>query len=296
MLIYGGGPMAATVATNAIRVAVSQGRQPKIFVYREPGRDGHRLEPWCYQVASIHEVDSISEMSEQPTVGFVCGDSGDASAVGHAVGLARRFSATQIFVAVYRESARQTLDFAREDDRIHIVSAKLYALAEELLEQSDIEVLARARHEDYVRRERERGATIADNPSLVDWLDLPESLKESNRRFAESVGGSLAELGAELRPLDPSHALPRVPFSSDQLERLACREHERWIRDLERDGWRSTDGAKDPARKLHPLLVAWEDLPEGEKEKDRDVFRGLPRMLAEVGFEMILPGQDDAQR
>ena len=53
-----------------------------------------------------------------------------------------------------------------------------------------------------------------------------------------------------------------------------------------RDGWKPTNGAKDPDRKLHPTLVPWDELPEAEKEKDRDAIRGLPAMLARAGFEL----------
>ena len=51
--------------------------------------------------------------------------------------------------------------------------------------------MAMARHEDYCAAERLRGITSRDNPSLVSWDDLPESLKDSNRRFAVAVGSVL---------------------------------------------------------------------------------------------------------
>jgi hypothetical protein len=41
--------------------------------------------------------------------------------------------------------------------------------------------------------------------------------------------------------------------------------------------------------RLHPDLVPWEELSESDRDKDRDVFRGLPGMLALVGYELVLP-------
>ena len=38
--------------------------------------------------------------------------------------------------------------------------------------------------------------------------------------------------------------------------------------------------------KRHPLLVPWDELPESEREKDRDAFRNLPQMLGLVGYEL----------
>ena len=57
--------------------------------------------------------------------------------------------------------------------------------------------------------------------------------------------------------------------------------------DLRRDGWRPTTGAKDSARKLHPLLdVPWEELDEINRDRDRDPIRLLPAMLLAVGLEV----------
>jgi hypothetical protein len=58
------------------------------------------------------------------------------------------------------------------------------------------------------------------------------------------------------------------------------------VADLERDGWRRTDGPKDPASLRHPLLVPWEELPESERDKDREPVREIPEMLARAGLRV----------
>jgi hypothetical protein len=87
--------------------------------------------------------------------------------------------------------------------------------------------------------------------------------------------------------IDPAGPLPG--FSDGEIEELARQEHDRWVADLRRDGWRPTTGPKDPGRKLHPLLVGWEELDEAEREKDRDAARLIPRMLAQAGYELYRP-------
>ena len=47
---------------------------------------------------------------------------------------------------------------------------------------------------------------------------------------------------------------------------------------------------KDPEAKRHPLLVAWEELPQNERDKDRDGYEALPSMLADVGYEVTESG------
>ena len=69
-------------------------------------------------------------------------------------------------------------------------------------------------------------------------------------------------------------------------EPVAQAEHERWRQALESDGWRWGPGSKDPERKLHPCLVTWDELPEDEREKDRDAIRRLPEILAGAGYTL----------
>jgi hypothetical protein len=148
-------------------------------------------------------------------------------------------------------------------------------------------LLARAKHEEYLREERARGHTAADNPSLVPWDELPEPLKESNRRFADGIGPKLEAAGCAIVPAPLGTAEANgFAFSEEEVEELARVEHDRWAQDLIRDGWKPTAGPKDPDARLHPLLVPWEQLPEAERDKDREPVRELPAMLARAGFRL----------
>jgi RyR domain len=146
------------------------------------------------------------------------------------------------------------------------------------------EALARAMHENYVREQQAKGDGSASNPSLVPWEEAEESLKASNRRFADGIGEKLRAAGCVVRPAsseDPAD--PQFRFTDEEVEVLARIEHDRWASDLERDGWRSGP-VKDPVAKEHPLLVSWSELSEEDRDKDRAAVRNLPRMLLEAGF------------
>lgn len=147
------------------------------------------------------------------------------------------------------------------------------------------EVLARAMHEHYVRRQRGKGELPEENPSLVAWDDLDESLKESSRRFAEGIGEKLEAAGCALVAASPGEGHPSFQFSDEQVESLARLEHDRWASDLERDGWQ-WGPAKDAAGKEHPLLVPWSKLSEEERDKDRAAVRRVPAMLLQAGFRI----------
>jgi voltage-gated potassium channel Kch len=218
--------------------------------------------------------------------GFICGLE-DAEALGAVSELGRPARA---WVAVSDLALAQAMRSTQLDlPGVELVAARATALGPALLSESAIEVIARAKHEDYVAREAQRERTPAENTSMVPWSELREALRVSNVRFAQSIASKLGDLGAILRPLNERMPNDELVLPGEDLEELARAEHERWRRDLERDGWRATDGPKDPERRFHPLLVAWEDLDEAEREKDRDAIRALPFLLARAGYRISVP-------
>jgi hypothetical protein len=290
--IDGSGPVAVRTAVHVVRRALIAGLRAEILLGSARGvalREAlRRDEPWCEDVADVRLLEPDSTPS---LVAFVCDAPDDAIALARGAALARELQVRHVLVAVsHMRSAEALRDAGLAPPQLGVVSTGLDRLTGEMLERSDIEIIARARHEDYVRRELSRGGTGHSNPSLVDWEHLPDALRESNRRFAESLGALIGALGAEIRPL--THA-PAGGLALDEplLGNLTRAEHERWASALEGDGWRLTTGEKDPVAKLHPLLKSWEELSDAERAKDRDVLRGLPLMLALVGYELVLPRQ-----
>lgn len=160
------------------------------------------------------------------------------------------------------------------------------AMTSALVTQGTIEVLARAKHAQYVRDELARGSTPGTNPSMVPWSELDESLRESNRAFAAGVGEKLRAAGVAVVPAPLADPATAPGLAEEQVEELAIAEHDRWCRDLVAQGWSHGPGPKDPERKLHPSLVPWEELSEDERDKDREPVRTLPEMLARAGFEL----------
>ncbi|MCA1818241.1 MAG: Ryanodine receptor Ryr [Acidobacteria bacterium] len=85
-------------------------------------------------------------------------------------------------------------------------------------------------------------------------------------------------------PIDTS----RVRLDAELLalcERLAKNNHEVWARQRIRDGWRY-GRARDDARKEHPSLVPYEELPESEKEYDRNTVLETLKATAALGYRI----------
>lgn len=160
------------------------------------------------------------------------------------------------------------------------------ALGGEFLNRGMNEVMARAQHEEYRHVQISRGGTMETNRSLIPWEELPESLRESNRRAVDGIGPKLREIRAGLTPAPLIQADGRggFEFTPEEVELLAVLEHERWSQDLREEGWRPTNGRKDPAGKRHPSLVSWTQLTPEEKQKDRDSVLAIPEVLARAGY------------
>jgi len=153
------------------------------------------------------------------------------------------------------------------------------------------EILARAIHDDYVRHQKEAGATPQTNPSMVEWNDLPEDLKDSNRHQADHIEAKLKTINCSIQPLTDWEAAS-FEFSPEEVEFLAEMEHERWCEERLLKGWSYAPGPKNIKKKKSPHLVPWEELSEEIKEYDRNTVRGLPSFLARAGFQIYRRDQD----
>lgn len=72
------------------------------------------------------------------------------------------------------------------------------------------------------------------------------------------------------------------------VEVLARLEHTAWMNERLETGWSYAPGEKSLEQRTHPCLVSWEQLPEAEKEKDRQQMRAVPAILSEAGLRLAL--------
>src|SRR4051812_29434358 len=71
-------------------------------------------------------------------------------------------------------------------------------------------------------------------------------------------------------------------------ERLAENAHDLWAAQRAAQGW--TYGTqRDDAKKLHPCLIPYDQLPESEKEYDRQAAVGTLKAILKLGYKIIAP-------
>ena len=87
------------------------------------------------------------------------------------------------------------------------------------------------------------------------------------------------------KPVDTS----KIELSSDLLELtelMANNTHEVWAQQRMAEGWTYGEKRNDE-RKEHPCLIPYGDLPENEKEYDRNTAMETIRFLISQGYKII---------
>jgi hypothetical protein len=139
-----------------------------------------------------------------------------------------------------------------------------------------------------------RKPTRESLPALIDYAQLSEHLKEQNRDVARDMPGKLEALGLVLRQNAPAGA-PAVSIdpADPRVEVLAKHEHERWRARKLKTGWQFGE-PRDDVRKVHPSMRPWEEISDGEREKDRIMVREIPDIVAAAGMTLAHRGEPPA--
>jgi len=84
------------------------------------------------------------------------------------------------------------------------------------------------------------------------------------------------------RPIDTSDVKLNKSLQ-DLMEDLARNTHDIWARQRMADGW-SLGPERDDAKKTNPCLVDYDDLPESEKQYDRDTASEALKCIIKLGY------------
>lgn len=88
----------------------------------------------------------------------------------------------------------------------------------------------------------------------------------------------------EPKPIDTSKVV--LPAELDELvEKLARNVHDVWAKSRIDEGWTYGEQRND-SLKQHPCLVEYNELPESEKEYDRNTAIGTLKLITHLGFKI----------
>lgn len=161
--------------------------------------------------------------------------------------------------------------------------------------KTDLDIIARAIHEDYLAQRKSDGTYDAAEPTHKQWKEFNELLEkdketmDSNREQARMIPIRLRSIGAYVRKSAAGRPTEDVPpLAEKHIESLAKQEHDRWMAEKFRKGW-IYGKPRDNDRRIHPCLLPWDhpDFPEFEKDKDRRTIKMIPAFLAAAGWEIV---------
>jgi hypothetical protein len=116
----------------------------------------------------------------------------------------------------------------------------------------------------------------------VPWDELDDRFRADNREQADHIGAKLATLPAVIVPA--TSGLPPFALTEAEVEQPVEMEHDRWMAGRTRAGL-----VYGPERiaTTHPDMLAWNQLAESVKDKDRTFVRALPALLATEDLAIV---------
>lgn len=101
---------------------------------------------------------------------------------------------------------------------------------------------------------------------------------EANRAYCETMGDFTKSLWESAAEWQRESAINGVKWRLDNYDAPASAQHDAWVADKIRDGWKYGP-YKDAEKKEHPCLVQYDALPDSQKFKDA-LFVGIVKALA----------------
>lgn len=145
-----------------------------------------------------------------------------------------------------------------------------------VLPPTTIDEFAKALHAAYLVTSEETERATASELAEVQWLELDEFSKASNRASARDVAVKVASLRLGWRCA--RRPVAHWELGEAELAWLGEAEHRRWAR------YEVAHGRK------HALIERWTDLTAGQKRYDTDAVLAHFDFLAKAGIEVFRPG------
>jgi hypothetical protein len=108
---------------------------------------------------------------------------------------------------------------------------------------------------------------------------------ETNRAYCESIGDYSQKPWEIADQWQRDSAISGVRFAIDNPGAPASAQHDAWFADKTKDGWKFGP-VKDPDKKEHPCMVAYDALPVEQRIKDH-LFKAVVWAFVDCGSEPV---------
>ena len=181
----------------------------------------------------------------------------------------------------------------RYDCTIDVVSMELFydcnvivvVNAEKLYGMADAQDIPN--HAVLVKRATDKQIVLYDPQKQKEETYTPtqfiEAWKDSQYYMVSIIERGLRQYNPQ--PID----VRDFPLDSDikeLIEAIAENSHDIWARQRMDEDWKYGP-ERDDKNKLHPDLVPYSDLPEKEKDYDRNTARGILQLIQRLGYKIV---------
>lgn len=115
---------------------------------------------------------------------------------------------------------------------------------------------------------------------ILDVQQIACICHETNRAYCQTIGDDSQKSWEEAEQWQRDSAIKGVQFSLENPHASASAQHESWLAEKERDGWKY-GLVKDAEKKEHPCFVPYDQLPMEQRLKDH-LFKAIVRAFREV--------------
>lgn len=102
---------------------------------------------------------------------------------------------------------------------------------------------------------------------MLDLDSIAKTCHCVNKAYCESIGDNSQPSWEDAPEWQKESAKSGVQFHLENPNSKPCDSHNNWLKDKEADGWVYGE-VKDPEKKEHPCMVAYEELPKEQQTKD----------------------------
>jgi hypothetical protein len=157
----------------------------------------------------------------------------------------------------------------------------------EMVVGEKLDALARAIHEDFVKKRKGEQRRADEDPSIQPWEQLDQIFIDSNRQQADHIDVKLRAIKCDRSQLEKAKETGfsdgeielMAKFFDAEIEMLAKMEHARWRAERRLAGWSFAPGKSNLEAKTSPYIEDWESIPDDVKEYDREAVKNIPHLL-----------------